>query len=636
MQWAYQVQHRFPGGTLYANLRGYGAGEPATPGEILAGFLGALGIPPDRIPADVPARAGLYRSVLAGRRVLIVLDNANAAEQVRPLLPGATGFVVVTSRTSLTGLVIGEGATRITLDVLTEHEALELVRSILGPQRADAEPEVLIELVRACARLPLALRIAAGRAAADPHLTVAEIVTELGSGRDRLDALTVPDDQQHSVRDVFDWSYRRLTDAQARLFRLLGLHPGPEISLHAAAAAAGLDVSGARRILDALADQYLIEPVARDRYRLHDLLRTYAAERVEQDDSADRDHARRTLLRWYAHHAWVAGRILVPTLADRYAGSDVETPVQPRLEFAGPDEAFAWANLECLNAVAGIRIAVRHDVLGVAVVLSDLALAPLSLRRLWDDLFEISHLGLAAARRLGDTRGECHLLHGLAFTHRNVGQWQECGDVLLEALRVAGDLGDSWLQAQSLYYLGVLCIDQGKHAEAAQYLGPALPLSWGAHGGQLEGDIELYFGVACVGLGRHEQALRHAERSLELQRQAGNPHGAAYVLHCMARAHQGLGAHHDAVALCDEALRSETPLIDPREHAAILDTLATSLQHTGDTARAIACWREAMAIFEQFDDSARTTSRQLVPQQPGAKDGSGDRSITVNGGTPNG
>lgn len=612
VRWAYKVQHLFPDGTLYANLRGYGPGEPASPGEVLAGFLTALGVPPERTPAEAQARAGVFRSVLAGRRVLVVLDNAGAPEQVRPLLPGAAGFVVVTSRSNLTGLAIGEGATRMTLDVLTEQEALALVRAILRPQRADAEPDSLSELVRNCARLPLALRIAAGRVAAHPYLTVADVVAELGSARGRLDALSVPADERNSMRAVFDWTYQRLSGKQARMFRRLGLHPGPEFGLHAAAAVAGAEITEARRLLDALADQYLIEPVARDRYRLHDLLRTYATERVDQDDAAERDHARRTLLEWYAHHALVAKRMLAPTLADRYAGSDLETPVQPELVFTDPAQAWSWANREYLNAVAVIRTAVREDVLQVAVRVADLSVVPLSQRRLWDELFEVCHLGLAAARRLGDQRGEYHLLHGLAYAYRDVRQWRECGDTLAAALAVARRIGDRWMEAQSRYYLGVLRVDQGRHAEAERQLRAALPLSVGAQRGHLEGDVELYLGVACIGLGHYEQALRHAERSLELQKESGNPHGEAHVMHCLARAHQGLGAHHEAITRCEQALRSETPLIDPREHAATLDTLGISLRHTGEIARAIAFWREALTIFEEFHDPRARDLRDRI------------------------
>lgn len=273
LHWAHRVQHQFPDGTLHVNLRGYGPGEPATPDEVLNGFLRALGVPAEAIPADVEAQSALFRSVLAGRRVLVVLDNANSADQVRLLLPGTPGcVVVVTSRDSLTGLVITESAHRMTLDLLTQQEALALVTGIIGPQRAAAEPEAVTELIRLCARLPLALRIAATR-----RSTVADVVAELADEHSRLDVLSQGGDERTALRAVFDWSYQRLDAPHARLFRRLGLHPGPDFSLHAAAAVADLEPAKARAMLDDLARAHMIEWTWGGRYRFHDMLRAYAA-----------------------------------------------------------------------------------------------------------------------------------------------------------------------------------------------------------------------------------------------------------------------------------------------------------------------------------------------------------------------
>ncbi|MFI6032536.1 NB-ARC domain-containing protein [Amycolatopsis magusensis] len=228
LHWAHRIQDRFPDGTLHVNLRGYGPGEPATSAEALGGFLRALNVAPRAIPAEVEAQSALLRSLLAGRCVLMVLDNAHSAEQIRPLLPGTPGcMVVVTSRDSLTGLVVTDAAHRLTLDLLTEQEAHDLLIGIIGADRAAAEPEAVDDLIRRCARLPLALRIAASRVAAHPHLTVADVVAELADDRTRLDILSDTGDERAAIRTVFDWSYQRLPPEQARLFRRLGLHPGP-------------------------------------------------------------------------------------------------------------------------------------------------------------------------------------------------------------------------------------------------------------------------------------------------------------------------------------------------------------------------------------------------------------------------
>ena len=219
---------RFPDGQLYVNLRGFDpSGSATSPDDALRYFLDALAVPPQRMPADLEARAGLFRSMLDGKRVLIVLDNARDSDQVRPLLPGSPGsLVVVTSRSQLTGLVAAEGATPLSLDVLTEDEAHELLGRRLGPEVVAAEPEPAAELIALCARLPLALGVAAGRAATRPGLSLAALAAELRDTRNRLEALEVGD-AATDVRAVLSWSYEQLSEPAARMFRLLGLHPGP-------------------------------------------------------------------------------------------------------------------------------------------------------------------------------------------------------------------------------------------------------------------------------------------------------------------------------------------------------------------------------------------------------------------------
>ncbi|MFD4669907.1 BTAD domain-containing putative transcriptional regulator [Lentzea sp. NPDC058450] len=264
--WAHLHSGDFPDGQLYVNLRGYDSAEPMSASAALEGFLRALGV--ERIPPGVDERSALYRSTLAGLRMLVLLDNARSADQVRPLLPGRHGGVVlVTSRDDLAGLVARDGAHRITLGRLTEPEALALLRQVLGADRVDAERAAAVELARRCAGLPLALRVAADRAAG-----LADLVAEL----DDLDALDVPGDPASGVRSAFSWSYRALPLPAARLFRRLGWHPGPEHSATTAAALTGTDLPAARRLLDVLRAAHLIEQTAPDRFVMHDLLRLYA------------------------------------------------------------------------------------------------------------------------------------------------------------------------------------------------------------------------------------------------------------------------------------------------------------------------------------------------------------------------
>uniref|UniRef100_UPI000B18467C ATP-binding protein n=1 Tax=Streptomyces specialis TaxID=498367 RepID=UPI000B18467C len=303
VHWAHRVHDQFPDGTLYVNLRGYDSSPPLTAHHALDAFLRALDVPSERIPPDTEAAAGLYRSLLAGRRMLVVLDNAAEPGQIRPLLPGEPGcLVLVTSRSRLSGLVAREGAHRLTLDVLAPDEACALLNDIIGPQRSWQEPAAIAELARRCACLPLALRIAGERVASRPHLAVADFVRELTDQHQELDALTTDDDEAAAVRTVFSWSYHALPDGTARVFRLLGLHPGPTISVEAAAALTGTTVTQTRRQLDRLIGVHLLTESEPDRYQFHDLLRAYAAEQATADEpEAGREAATQRLFDWYLH-----------------------------------------------------------------------------------------------------------------------------------------------------------------------------------------------------------------------------------------------------------------------------------------------------------------------------------------------
>lgn len=304
VHWAHRVRDRFPDGQLYVDLRGWAAGAPLRPIDALAGFLPALGVPAAEVPDEVAQAAALYRSLLAGKRVLVVLDNAHSPGQVRPLLPASPGCaVVLTSRDQLRGLVARDGAVRLDLDVLAPREARTLLTRLLCAEPVDAEPDAAAELVRLCGYLPLALRIAAANLSARPRTTVAAYAAELAAG-DRLRALEAGEDADAAVRVAFDRSYAALPAAARRLFRLLGLVPGTGIGPRAAAALAGTDDAAAAVLLDRLASAHLAGEHAPNRYVLHDLLRRYAADRASAEDSqADREAALGRLLDHYMHGA---------------------------------------------------------------------------------------------------------------------------------------------------------------------------------------------------------------------------------------------------------------------------------------------------------------------------------------------
>jgi transcriptional regulator with XRE-family HTH domain len=312
--WAHRVSDLFPDGQLYVNLRGYDPGSRAKPEAVLDGFLRALNIRADMIPPTVQERAALFRSLVNGRRMLVVLDNASSAEQVRPLLPGSpTCLVVVTSRTSLSGLAVSVGPVRINLDVLSSEEAVALLRTIIGEHRAEAEAVAVAELARLCARLPLALQVAGQRAAARPHVPLVDLNAELADEAQRLEVLSAGTDEFTSVRAVFSWSHRNLPDGQARMFRLLGLHPGPNISSHAAACLVQATPTQARWLLGGLAEAHLVEHAGPDRFRSHDLLRAYAREQCARGHNAENQHdAVRRMVGFYLHTAAAADHLLHP------------------------------------------------------------------------------------------------------------------------------------------------------------------------------------------------------------------------------------------------------------------------------------------------------------------------------------
>ncbi len=534
LHWAHRIQRRFPDGTLHVNLRGYGPGEPATAAEALGGFLRALGVAARAVPADVEMQAGLLRSMLADKRVLMVLDNAYSVEQVRPLLPGTAGcMVVITSRDSLTGLVVTDAAYRLTLDLLTPPEALDLITGILGAERAAAERDAVNELVRLCTRLPLALRVAASRAAVHSHLTVAEVVSELADDRTRLDVLSEFADERAAVRAVFDWSYRRLPPEQAQLFRRLGLHPGPDLSLPAAAALAGLSPADARPLLAALADAHLIEPVAGGRYRFHDLLRTYAADQaLHHDTGDDRDQALDAVLTWYIHTAHAADRKLYP--AQTRPWDVVAEPARP-YPIGDFDHALAWLSTERDNLIAALHYAAEHRLDRRTVSLT-IACAFTATTVSWQTWIDIVTVGLMAACRVGGHIQEAQLLahRGSAATYLH--RWEQAAVDLDRVEAMARDLGDDELRVWVLNDRGLLLLKQRRFENALRYLDEALSLSRGIDTGRWEVVIEGNLSAAYVGLGRYREALDHGQRGLSLRRKAGDRAGESGAITDVARA----------------------------------------------------------------------------------------------------
>ncbi|MEU4524920.1 tetratricopeptide repeat protein [Amycolatopsis sp. NPDC024027] len=607
LHWARKVERQFPDGSLFVNLRGYGPGAPLSPSEALEGFLQALGVPGEMIPPGIESQAGLYRSLLAGKRMLIVLDNANTPSQVRPLLPGDPGcLVLVTSRASLTGLVVNTSARRMALDLLGPDEARSMLGTLIGPAISAADPGQVDELIRLCARLPLALRIAAARVTEIDDLTIADLIAELADEPARLDTLSMSDDEEATVRAVFDGSYRMLDAAASRLFRLLGLFPGADISTHAAAALAGLDLAATRRLLGKLATAHLIEPAGRHRYRLHDLLRSYAAERAGRENTqSEREQAERRLVEWYAQQV-AAGKLVThpPSRADPFREPLADD--LPKLAFSSIDDVTAWWDQETTNVSAVLRWSATNMArLKLTVMLLYGATGTFTRRGRWTDVVDVVESTVAAAQRSGEELIEAHMLCQLAeflwdMPERNADRAIE---VATRGLALAERLGRTSAMSWALNTLALISIAQRRYDDAAGYLHRARPLSAGYQNGRMEGVIEGNLSEVHACLGNHEQSLEHAERELVLRRRADDVEGLEFASpYHFALAYQSQGRNAEAVKICNEALsRLNKRRGHLRSVGRLLDVMAESFVELGDRRQAAACWEKALAIYDVFD-----------------------------------
>lgn len=600
--WAHQVRARFPDGQLYVDLRGYGPGEPVAPAEALDGFLRALNVPIAQIPPTVVERAALFRSLIDGRRVLVVLDNANSAEQVRPLLPGSPPcFVVVTSRANLAGLAVSAGAVRIALDRLPFPDAVALLRAVIGTERAGREPEAVAELVRLCARLPLALQLAGQRAAARPHLLLADVAAELADETQRLRLLSAGTDEFTAVRPVFSWSYRALPEREALAFRLLGVHIGPDIDTAAAAAIAEVEPAEARRLLDGLADAHLVEHVGRDRYAPHDLLRVYARELVDADDPpVDRQRALRRLLGHYLHTAAAADRLLHPG-RHRTVTDATPEPAHPAV-LATFDEALAWCETERANLASAVAAAAHAGMDAVAWQLANNLWSFYYLRKHCSDWIAVSQTGLAAACRANDRDGQARMLSGLAAAYVVVGRFDEAIEHFHQALRLFRATGDRWGEGSVLINLGDTYLGLRRYDEALDYSARGLAIVSEMGNPYVEGVALGNLSEAYLGLRKYDEALQNFLRVLALCRQIGHRHGEGITLIHLGEACIGLRRYDEALGHLTDALELSRDTADRHGEGHAMRHLGHlhALRRRLDLARQH--WQTALEILDDLGD----------------------------------
>jgi DNA-binding SARP family transcriptional activator/Tfp pilus assembly protein PilF len=521
VQWAHTAADRFPDGQLYVNLRGYDPDQPMPATDALARFLRALGVPGQDIPLGEDERAARYRSVLAGKRVMVVLDNARSVQQVRPLLPGsATCAVVVTSRDALVGLVARDGAVRLELDLLPPAEAIGLLRELIG-RRADDDPGAATTLAAQCCRLPLALRVAAELAASRPDVPLAELAGELADQQRRLDLLDAGGDSRTAVRAVFSWSHRHLDPAAARAFRLAGLHPGADFDPYAAAALTGTGLSQARTVLDALARAHLIQPARPGRYLMHDLLRAYARELADATDGEkEQDAALIRLFDHYLHTAVAAMDTLHP--AERHRRPPIPPPDTPAPPVAEPTAARAWLDAELTTLVAVTVNAARHGRPSHATQLSKTLGRYLDNGGHYPEAITIHSHARAAAQRAGNPAAEATALNGLGAVDQRQGRYQQGADHLRQALALFRQAGDRTGQGNALNNLGIIHQYLGHYREAIGLYRQALAI-FGETGDRVaEGNALNNLGETQERLGRCDLAARHHRQALAIAAEMGH------------------------------------------------------------------------------------------------------------------
>jgi len=603
VHWAHRVAHRFPDGQLYVNLRGFDpGGQVVAPAEAVRGFLDAFEVPPERIPASLDAQAGLYRSLLAGRRVLVVLDNARDAEQARPLLPGTpTALVLVTSRNQLTPLVAADGAHPLTLDLLTHQEAMDLLARRLGGGRVAAEPQAAEEIIASCARLPLALAIAAARAATHPDFPLTTLAAELANAGGRLDALSAGDPATE-VRAVFSWSYTALTPAAARLFRLLGLHPGPDTSAAAAASLAGHSPSAVRPLLTELTRASLLAEHTPGRYAFHDLLRAYANDLTYTLDPGDQRRAVvGRMLDHYLHTAHTADRLLNPArdpitvaLAPPEPGVTPERP-------AGHRQAMAWLTAEHPGLLATVRQAADTGFDTHTWQLAWTLDTFLNRQGHWHDLTATWQAALAAAGRLGDPTAQADAHRRLARAHTLLGRYQDSHSHLRHALDLYTQTGDHAGQAHTNGNLGVLWERQGRPDQALAHAQQALTQFRNASDPRGQALALNAVGWSHALLGDYQQALTHCQQALTQFQELGDHDGVADTSDSLGYAHHHLGHHRQAVECYQHALDLYRHLADRYSEATVLIHLGDTHHAASDTDAARAAWRHALDILTDLD-----------------------------------
>ncbi|WP_168211160.1 AfsR/SARP family transcriptional regulator [Actinosynnema sp. ALI-1.44] len=607
LHWAHRMAHRHPDTQLYLNLRGYSAEDPVRPAAAVETMLRSLGVPIERIPAELDERSALLRSTLAGRKPLMLLDNARDAAQVRALLPGAGGLVIVTSRNQLRSLSIRDGAQRLSLQRLSHDDAVELLGSTAGTARVAAEPQAAGQLAELCEGLPLALAIVAERAQRTDTLShvVQALTDEMG------EPAAFRSGMGSELYAALSWSYRALDPLAATMFRKLGLHPANDISTDAAAVIVDLPSTRARQVLDQLHDAHMVEQLRPKRYELHDLIRLYAAEEAHRTDSPDANTAAiRRVLDWYLHTAVSAESVLQPRR--RFDFVAPLTPAVPPVVFADQAAATGWFEREfdCLRSV--VRWAATHGWGGHAWRIVIAMTTFLDRRVAWQESVELLETALAAARAAEDRVGEGYAFNSLSCQQIDKNEFAGARRNLEQAIDCFVDTGHQAGETMALSNLGLVHGQAGEPERGLQVCASALALAetLGYQRGVANNHNNM--ATAHVALGDYDKAIDCFRRADRLFAEIGDIEPRSLNLQELGRAYATTGQHTKAIRALRRAAAGYGQLGNRRWQAIALYDLGNAIACTGHPGWARHCWHAALVVMRELADPRTAELEELL------------------------
>ncbi|KJK34331.1 hypothetical protein UK23_43720 [Lentzea aerocolonigenes] len=598
LQWAHRVHDRFPDGQIYVDLGGFSGDRPMSSAEALGLFLRSLGVAPQSVPADLAEQAALYRSLTAGKSLLVVLDNAREARQVRPLLPNSSSSaVVVTSRTRLTDLVV-DGGRLLDIRPLAASSAVTLLAKTLGGNRIADEQDRAEALVDLCGGLPIAVRVVAARLVARPKWSVGRVVSELADEQLRL-AMLSPS-HELSVQTTFDLSYRALDERTAVVYRRLALHPGQTFGPAVAASLLGQGLPEVSRLIEELVDSSLLEEIAEDRYRFHDLVKLHAR---QQDHQGDRDFALRHVLEWYLAGAMVADRIVTPHR--RRLDYVFHADPTSRPQFADRDEALSWLELERANLITAGQVSLEKGWPDLAWHLSDVVWPLLLHRKHYHDRLDIDLRGVEAARRWGNAFAEADMLKRLGRVCTTLGRHREAEEHLRGSVSVAAAGGDQRGVADAREGLALLYADTDRVAEAAVEFTELVELNRALNADRSLALSLIHLGTALSRLGRNDEALTHlSEAKVILGGLAEpDPYNTARVFVAQAWVHCHAQDFVRAGEVAEEALAMMSQVGSHDGAAHSHEVIAEVARHRGDTATAVDHLQQAVHLLTSLGSS---------------------------------